>query len=550
MPIEHSMISKSVEQAQVKMEGFNFDTRKHLVEYDDVVNTHRDVIYDERRFVLRDGDPRSIISEMIAEKVQEIATPSNIDETTGRKKKTAAVSGYAEMFNALKETFPDDIIRRLLRSILTDRIAPIAAEGDLAGFAEDLKLIAQEAYEGTLATQLKNLDDKLRDFYHIGDVYYEIAGEGTIDYSKLARNVGLPNDVVNHISTEEMGYEEASEYLAELLTAGFERDHHPNLQKLQEYLETEAQRPLKENVTPQAAAEARTHSLLEYVDARFPLSATSAARFVDAETSGKKSSMMSAGDTENVVTEIQDQIELLYGDVERTLGDVFMETNLTMPLISMVDNRLPRSVYRHIEEQLGLEKLEEVENIPLGQLPVDIKDIVRDAFVRWQEADLMLRVIDYLWTRHLTTMEGLRHSIGLQAYGQKDPLVQYKVKAYELFDDLKAEIRQLAVLNVLLMGSRAEEARAQIRRTQVQTQMEQKQAAQAAAGSNGSKIKPGVSHNQAQRPGQPQNGQRNGNGQPQRPAPVAAGSVGKQKIGRNDPCFCGSGKKYKNCHGR
>jgi preprotein translocase subunit SecA len=540
MPIEHSMISKSVEQAQVKMEGFNFDTRKHLVEYDDVVNTHRDVIYNERRFVLRDGDPRSIISEMITEKVQEIASPSQIDETTGRKKKTAAVSGYSEMFGALKETFPDDIIRRLLRSILTDRIAPVADEGDLEGFAEDLKLVAQEAYEGALETQLKNLDEKLKDFYHIGDVYYEMAGEGTIDYNKLARSIALPNDVINKMRTEEMDYPEASEFLSELLTAGFEREQHSNLLKLQEYLGTEAVRPIKEG-----GAEARTRSLLEYIDGRYPLSPTSAARFVEAESGGHKSSMMGAGD-DTLVTEVQEQLEVLYGEVEKTLGDVFMETNETMPLISMVDNRLPRSVYRQIEEELGLEKLEEVENIPLGQLTKDVQDIVKDAFVRWQESDLMLRVIDYLWTRHLTTMESLRHSIGLQAYGQKDPLVQYKVKAYELFDDLKAEIRQLAVLNVLLMGAKAEEARTQIRRTQMQTQMQQKQAAQATAGGNGSKIKPGVS--QSQPNGRPNNQQRPG--QPQRPTPVAAGNMGRQKIGRNDPCFCGSGKKYKNCHGR
>ena len=344
---------------------------------------------------------------------------------------------------------------------------------------------------------------------------------------------------------EEMGYEEASEFLSELLRAGFERDHHANLLKLQEYLETEAARPIKEG-----GAEARTRSLLDYIDARYPLSPTSAGRFVEAESGGKKPSMMAAGE-DNLVTEVQEQLEVLYGEVEQTLGDVFMETNDDMPLISMVDNRLPRSVYRQIEEELGLEKLEEIENIPLGQLTKDVQDIVKDAFVRWQEADLMLRVIDYLWTRHLTTMEGLRHSIGLQAYGQKDPLVQYKVKAYELFDDLKAEIRQLAVLNVLLMGTKAEEARAQIRRTQVQTQMQQKQTGQAQAGANGNgKIKPGVGNNQ-QRPGQ-QNGQRNAQrpGQPQRPTPVAAGGMARQKIGRNDPCFCGSGKKYKNCHGR
>src|SRR5207247_7763655 len=110
--------------------------------------------------------------------------------------------------------------------------------------------------------------------------------------------------------------------------------------------------------------------------------------------------------------------------------------------------------------------------------------IVKDAFVRWQESDLMMRVIDYLWTRHLTTMEGLRHSIGLQAYGQKDPLVQYKVKAYELFDELKADIRQLVVLNVLLLGAKAEAARPRPQAPQPKPQAPQP-AARASAPTNG-----------------------------------------------------------------
>ena len=133
---------------------------------------------------------------------------------------------------------------------------------------------------------------------------------------------------------------------------------------------------------------------------------------------------------------------------------------------------------------------------------------MKDAFVRWQESDLMLRVIDYLWTRHLTTMESLRHSIGLQAYGQKDPLVQYKVKAYELFDDLKAEIRQLAVLNVLLMGSKAEEARAQIRRTQVQAQTRTEASSRGGRGRQRLQDQARRGHSQPNRPGQQQNGQR------------------------------------------
>ncbi len=538
MPIEHSMVSRSVEQAQIKMEGYNFDIRKHLVEYDDVVNTQRDVIYNERRYILKNGDPRPIISEMIAEKVQELAAPAEDD---GRRSRDKGSKGYAVMFEALRESFPDDVIRRLLRSILSRRLTPLAEEGDLQALADELKLIAQEAYEGVLDTHLKGVDEKLQEFYHIGDEYYEIAGGGALDYNKLGRMLGLPPDIVRKMRDEEMQYEQARDFLFELVRAGYERDQLPRLEKLQAYLAEEAVRPI-----PPGREEARVRALLETVDANFTLSPASAARYVQAES--HRTSMMSTG-TDDVVAEVQEQLEDLYAEVEKTLGELFIEQNAQLPLIALVDNRLPRSVYRQIEERLGLEGLEQVENTPLGQLDPEVREIVKDAFVRWQEADLMLRVIDYLWTRHLTTMEQLRHSIGLQAYGQKDPLVQYKVKAYELFEDLKAEIRQLVVLNVLLQGTRAEAARAATR-TATQQQQAMRQAAAATARASGDgRAGPRVGATgggKAQKASPPRPGQRQAGA-----VPVgAAAPAGKTKIGRNDPCFCGSGRKYKHCHGR
>ncbi|HKP54717.1 MAG TPA: SEC-C metal-binding domain-containing protein [Chloroflexia bacterium] len=361
---------------------------------------------------------------------------------------------------------------------------------------------------------------------------------------------------------EEMGYEEAKEFLFGLYTQSFERDQEPKLAKLFAQLEADARRlddgrRTKEEAlqvegqngpsqsalrTPHSAlVEKRVRSLLETIDNTYILSSASAARYVEGESGGRSASMMGA-ESDNVVLEVQEQLEVLYGEVEKVLGDVFVESNVAWPLIALVDNRLPRSVYRDIEERLGLEGLEQIENTPLGQLDPEVRDIVKDAFVRWQESDLMLRVIDYLWTRHLTTMEQLRHSIGLQAYGQKDPLVQYKVKAYDLFDELKAEIRQLAVLNVLLLGSKAEASRAASRPAPPQPQRQAPPTpsgdgrAQASRPSNG-KGKPG-SHQQ--RPGQ----------KPGASTPIPPGAGGKTKIGRNDPCFCGSGRKYKQCHGR
>jgi len=71
-PIENVLVSKSIENAQKRVEGYHFDTRKHLVEYDDVVNKHREIIYGERRKILGGADLRSNILSMVREELQDI----------------------------------------------------------------------------------------------------------------------------------------------------------------------------------------------------------------------------------------------------------------------------------------------------------------------------------------------------------------------------------------------------------------------------------------------------------------------------------------------
>ncbi|HXG36229.1 MAG TPA: preprotein translocase subunit SecA, partial [Dehalococcoidia bacterium] len=69
MPLESGMVSKAIEQAQTKVEGYNFDIRKHVVEYDDVMNRHRDLIYNERQKILAGAELKAHIQEMIEEEV-------------------------------------------------------------------------------------------------------------------------------------------------------------------------------------------------------------------------------------------------------------------------------------------------------------------------------------------------------------------------------------------------------------------------------------------------------------------------------------------------
>ena len=73
IPIEHNLISKAIENAQRKVEGHNFDIRKHLLEYDDVMNQQREVIYRQRREILEGKNLKEVIEEMIREKAEEIA---------------------------------------------------------------------------------------------------------------------------------------------------------------------------------------------------------------------------------------------------------------------------------------------------------------------------------------------------------------------------------------------------------------------------------------------------------------------------------------------
>jgi len=75
-PIEHSMVSKSIENAQDKVTGYHFDIRKHLVDYDDVVNKHREVIYDERRKILEGADLKSNILSMVREEIEKLVAAS------------------------------------------------------------------------------------------------------------------------------------------------------------------------------------------------------------------------------------------------------------------------------------------------------------------------------------------------------------------------------------------------------------------------------------------------------------------------------------------
>ncbi len=140
------------------------------------------------------------------------------------------------------------------------------------------------------------------------------------------------------------------------------------------------------------------------------------------------------------------------------------------------------AAYEQKEQELGSERLREVERL------------------------VLLQMIDRKWIDHLYNMEALREGIGLRAYGQASPLVEYQREGYDLFQQMQSAIQEETVQILYRLQSESSERPAPQRVVRVIRE----------------------------------------------PAAVAAAhdSTAKQKLGRNDPCWCGSGKKYKKCHGK
>ncbi|MBR9812596.1 preprotein translocase subunit SecA [bacterium] len=169
------------------------------------------------------------------------------------------------------------------------------------------------------------------------------------------------------------------------------------------------------------------------------------------------------------------------------------------------------------------------------------------------EKAIMLQELDSLWREHLAAMDYLRQGINLRSYAQKDPKQEYKREAFTMFNELLQRFKHQVVAIVSRVQVRAEsdvEAVEEQRRRQAEQARSAGQAVHAEAASALAGDAP-----QGPPPGQasPETGARRVQGRPQQRPQVAKPQTvvrDQPKVGRNDPCPCGSGKKYKQCHGK
>ena len=234
------------------------------------------------------------------------------------------------------------------------------------------------------------------------------------------------------------------------------------------------------------------------------------------------------------------QREIIYGERRQVLDG----ENLKDKILKMFSTVAEQIVLSHVGEefnleglkadiktQFGITNLESLEAKHINETKVieEVNKKILDKYIKKEEefgeADLrevervvMLKVVDQKWMNHIDSMDELKDGIGLRAYGQKDPVVQYRIEGFDMFDQMVNDIK-FDVTKILLNIDRTD------RKERKDTVKITKEGLQNVLNNEGPKVS--------------------------KEQPVQTTVVNNEpKIGRNDPCTCGSGKKYKNCCGK
>jgi preprotein translocase subunit SecA len=187
------------------------------------------------------------------------------------------------------------------------------------------------------------------------------------------------------------------------------------------------------------------------------------------------------------------------------------------------------------------------------------EDLVGAPLLREAERNIMLHVIDDQWKDHLLSMDHLKEGIGLRGYGQKDPLVEYKKESFTLFQDMMDRIEDETVRYLYFLRfeqnapavpfsmsdddeEEEEETDVELEMRRIQEQKAAEEVQRASAQAAVQDLTRGIQRQHEKELKDLQFLGTNGSSAPAQPAAAP-------RVGRNDPCPCGSGKKYKKCHG-
>jgi preprotein translocase subunit SecA len=516
LPMEHNLVSRIVEGSQTRVEGANFDVRKHLLEYDDVLNTQRAKIYGQRDLIFTKADLSQDVTEMLQEEVMRRIPEALLDDE-GPWKLLAWLSQIQPATPLDGRIYPSYTLKLLLenhikpetnsipeaRSALLDLAASAiqAEEKHLLYAVNNLLDLSQDRMEDQLSERLETLDtfleglelaeeplspaqtqeelksilrlpikltsEQLRslrdDPQEIADELHEVV-ESAVMVLNITRLLGAVARILQESldlsvsDLEDRDWDDLADQVLDVIQEIFDKrrarfldeetgqivkDLDNRLSRLN--LDVLAERDLLSLIVliPQgrrAAFDKKTHRRVWMRTTRLTYIHL-AAQYLEGR------------EPEEVAEDVLEHLE----GAQAAIHQVWGQSEVSR-LAATRPADLDEDTRAGLTRILGEETFSVIQETPLGELSEDLKESVVDELGRQALTNiyrqLLLRVISELWVEYLTHMEALRVAIGLEAYAQRDPLVQYKNQAFEMFQNLLSDMRGAVVTRMFTFRPR------------------------------------------------------------------------------------------------
>ncbi|GAB4499198.1 MAG: hypothetical protein OHK003_14140 [Anaerolineales bacterium] len=487
LPLEARLVASVIEQSQHRIEGANFDVRKHLLEYDDVLNTQRQQIYLQRDRIFVKEDLSGDVAEMLDAEVEKRVDAGLADEE-GPWRLLAWLEQVQPPFDSKDGLFPSYGFKLLLNEIKDKDLRPavldLVSKSIEAEYAHALRAIEQliERTGETLETQIAEREDALDAFFQtLGDREDAPKPQKLVEeINSLARLAIRPsNDLLKKLADDpDEARDDIQEMIASQLTvisatrvigAIQNRVGEPiqwqsplpsdwddlsdillhttrdAFEKKRERLNAQIVRDIdlllqREDISSDSgklrllitlsqgtrtAFDQRTHKQVKQVFTRFAYVFRAA-------------QLLEGREVEEIADDVMSHLEAAEEALRETWGQSeFMR--LSQNAAKLADFGPAARI------AFGEARLNDAPSSLSGEEAAQLSSALGKYVLNEVHRQLLLGAFSELWVEYLTKVEALRVSIGLEAYAQRDPLVQYKRSASEMFQQLLEDVRGLVI---------------------------------------------------------------------------------------------------------
>jgi preprotein translocase subunit SecA len=538
--IESRMVSRRIEAAQKKVEERHFEARKNLLEYDEVMDEQRRRVYGFRQRILEGGNCRAVILEMLNKQIDQ-----QLDAFLQRDYGPGAFAAFASQRLAA-EFEPRDFRGMTFdeAEVFAKNEAERAAEGhvqdgldeNLSGDENDEADQSEWNWEAMAkmanvrwGLSLRDRDLKKLGRDHVGEFLIEKARESIQKVDLSDGKAALDEDFSQHTVVEwahhrfgvNLDLDEVKRrepavlkaYIKEQVRSAYEQKEaeYPVMAGIYRFSSGEGQSARLDREGLVAWARERFGTSLDVESLKYKQRDEIRAVLVEHSREAQRKA-------ETAIVEVHQRLDRMFGEAE--LGSTARAVAGPNGQLDSLSNWLDQSFnYKLSSEEIGELDREALEQ----RLLTAIDDRYRPE-MRRMERMLLLQIVDTAWKDHLLVMDRLRSSVGLVGYAQVDPKVEYKREGMKLFEQMWSSIGDQSTSLIFKMEQLNEDF---VSSTWVETSATHAEA-------------PGATE-EFQRSQQQTNIASDADA---RPEPIRNRGT---RVGRNDPCPCGSGKKYKNC---